>query len=802
MAGNPYDQFVAVPNPYDKFTPTKPTAKPSPKGPGFWETIARAAENVPQALSDTAANAGAFGQDLLQTVRNLSPEGQRGSAPALPQSGSTQALIAALKSAPAATMAMAKGGVQQVRNLSSAAQQGTAPAMDTTAIQAAQEDLYKRRGIDLGPQGRPFNPQNLSADVIAHPLGAIVDVGGAALGGGPLALRGGKAALEVVDLAAALAAAKKAQIAAPFKAGGRAIAAPVSRFLDAGSAAAKQEALVAGEVPRQQTLDLLRKQKKISGIESYRAGEKTRQNLTKAEARKTQFAEVLSQQVAAKTEAEAIRASAEAAIAEAGKTKPFAPGASVTAGEQGGILRTDVAANRAKTLKPFEDIDAKLRPQVEADRAAREAAGESVADIKEGKDLLKASKNSMSPSPATRPTVSSIPRSDTGGRMHEMIIDALENNTVKLSKAEADIAKAAGYDVKEIPTALESGIPGETIYLRTFKTSAEALDNLGRYFGEQAFGKGEAFGFPAVSKKLIGDKYFEIQNALNKFTPSRIPLQANYEAKLAADAPFKGTAVGKGSLETVKKTDIPKFTEEDLANKAFTSRQGYANAKALAGPETAKTLLVERLKNEFRDSATGGQKSFDAVQKILDANQGRIRGIIKDEPEVEKLVNNHLQQLKDAELNAIDAQAMIGLKATKFDTLSENLGVQSKTIKEQITSAKKEAEKSIKAKENALTLQRIFGTEISALKSADENKIIGDVERLTESMRKKGDIDIATHEKIIASTKEYKIALNKADTADKRAKLRQAYVKKIPYLLGAGAATSAGFGAFNIFKGE
>ena len=621
-------------------------------------------------------------------------------------------------------------------------------------------------------------------------------------------VKGGKAAIKAVDLAGALAAARKAPgavrgvMAAPFKAGGRAIAAPVSRFMDAGSAAARQEALVAGEVPRQQTLDLLRKQKQISGIESYKAGEKTRQNLIEAETSQTQLADVLNQQITAKAEAEATRASAEAAIAEAGKTKPFAPGASVTAGEQGGILRQAVTTKRAETLKPFEDIDAKLRPQVEADRAAREAAGESVADIKEGKDLLKASKNSMSPSPATRPTVSSIPRSDTGGRMHEMIIDALENNTVKLSKAEADIAKAAGYDVKEIPTALENGLPGETIYLRTFKTSSEALDNLGRYFGEQAFGKGEASGFPAVSKKLIGDKYFEIQNALNKFTPSRIPLQANYEAKLAADAPFRGTAVGKGSLETVKKTDIPKVTEEALATRAFTSRQGYADAKVQAGPETAKTLLVERLKNEFRDSATGGQKSFDAVQKILDANQGRIRGIIKDEPEVEKLVNNHLQQLKDAELNAIDAKEMIGLKATKFDTLSENLGIQSKTIREQITSAEKAAEESIKAKENALKLQRIFGTEISALKSVDENKIIGEVKRLTESMRKENDIDIATHEKIIASTKEYKIALDKADTADKRAKLRQAYVKRIPYLVGAGAATSAGFGAFNILKGE
>ena len=229
--------------------PTPPAAKPSPKSPGFWETIARAGNNVPQALSDTAANAGAFGQDLLQTVRNLSPEGQRGSAPALPQNGSTQALIAALKSAPAATVALAKGGVQQVRNLSPRAQQGTAPAMDTTAIQAAQEDLYKRRGIDLGPQGRPFNPQNLSADVIAHPLSAIVDVGGAALGGGGLALKGGKAAMEAVDLAAALAAARKAPgavggvIAAPFKAGGRVLDAGATPAAEAVRAAAIAKAL-------------------------------------------------------------------------------------------------------------------------------------------------------------------------------------------------------------------------------------------------------------------------------------------------------------------------------------------------------------------------------------------------------------------------------------------------------------------------------------------------------------------------------------------------------------------------------
>jgi hypothetical protein len=372
---------------------------------------------------------------------------------------------------------MGKGVVQQVRNLSPAAQQGTAPAMDTTGIQAVQEDLYNRRGLDLGPQGRPFNPQNLSADVIAHPLSAIFDVASTAIPVGSLALKGGKAALEATDLAAALAKAK-AVSGIPVK--------PLAEMLGRGrvAKATADEAAQLVEAVRQRALAGASGQEAVAKTGAKTQWRAAAAKTTQAKAVEAQLADTLARQEAAKAAAES--------------AKPFTAGEAATAGEQGAAQRAAVVAKREETLKPFVEADAKLRPDYEASLAEKETKGLSVADTPLGKAMLKESVDTMSPNPGTRPTVSAVPRSDTGGRMHEMIINAFQNNKVSLTKAEYKAAKKAGHEVSEMVT-VNGDIPGDSSYSRTFKTPVEALDNLGRYFGEQAFSKGEASGFPAVS---------------------------------------------------------------------------------------------------------------------------------------------------------------------------------------------------------------------------------------------------------------------------------------------------------------
>jgi hypothetical protein len=257
-------------------------------------------------------------------------------------------------------------------------------------------------------------------------------------------------------------------------------------------------------------------------------------------------------------------------------------------------------------------------------------------------------------------------------------------------------------------------------------------------------------------------KYNQIQKALNQFEPKRIPVQENWAAKLAADAPYKGTSLGKKALETVKKTDIPKATEEALAQTAFSSRQGYRDAKALAGPEAAKSGLLSRLTNLFHDPATGGPKPYDEVIRALAESQGKLQGIIDEEPQVAALVKSHLQQLNDAK--------MMGVKATEFGDMAAKL-------KTEASSIKTAANKKFASGQNLAATSRGFSKAINNLEAAKDSEVINQSHAIVNGMLDNNFITSAQHKDFTVAIKKAEDAISVAKTAADRKEARDKLVR-------------------------
>lgn len=520
-------------------------------------------------------------------------------------------------------------------------------------------------------------------------------------------------------------------------AGAKTAGAKIAEALAAGKQAriAEEQAKQSVNAVRASMLQRLGTEQKVAAGGARVAGQQAGWKTAEAEANQ-------------RLQAEALKAQ-EAAQAQAAAAKPLG-GKTTTGAETGAQTRGAIEARYKAQQAAFQKVDDELRPLVQADVAAKEAAGMSVADTPEAKALLKQSKDIMEPNVATRPGVSSVPKPNAGGTVHSMIIDALERQRIPLTEAEAKAAREAGNEVKAITTMDANGMPVQQFY-RTFKTSYEALDNLGRYIGEQAFSKGEAAGFPAVSKSVLRDKYAEIQKVLNQFAgENRVKMQANWDAKLEAARPVKGTQVGKRAIEPVKGTEIPKASEEDVANAAYGSVQGYRNARNLAGPEVAKTGLVNRLKTLFEDPTTNGPLSYDQTVKLLAANNGRLQGIINEEPEVKAMVDAHLRQLNDAKMAGVKA-ADFGEKAKAYGTAAQE--------------AEKAAEARATTKASFENTRRDYAAEFQNLRALPENRVIEASRSLAERMAKSGHINSAQQQQFLSQIQEAERQISAAQTA-------------------------------------
>ena len=188
MAANPYDQFVAVPNPYDKFTRANRTSvSATPTGP---------MAAIRQFAVDVAGNTAERARPYLEAFQ-------------------TKPTLA--------------NALELYNPLNRASDIGKAFGIISAPLAGAGDTLGTRIDPVFGKPGSGGGEQRKYGDVLqlATPL-----PGGAMI-------RGGKAAMEAVDLAGALAAARKAPgavggaMVAPFKAGGR--------ILDAGATPAAQD---------------------------------------------------------------------------------------------------------------------------------------------------------------------------------------------------------------------------------------------------------------------------------------------------------------------------------------------------------------------------------------------------------------------------------------------------------------------------------------------------------------------------------------------------------------------------------
>lgn len=328
--------------------------------------------------------------------------------------------------------------------------------------------------------------------------------------------------------------------------------------------------------------------------------------------------------------------------------------------------------------------DAILRPAFENLVAEKEAAGKSLANLPEAKNLLKEAKNALNPDVTTSNVATSLP-SAPEAKLHQMVVDALENRRVYLTAKEAKIASANGFPVK-IEKA--TGAP-----YREFKTSAESLENLNRRMGDAAFGK-EAGGFDGVPIALAKDYYSKIQPIIDKFSEGASKAtRDNWRSALENLKPYQNTPVGKaisgdlaetavkqlnpatGKWEEVSPA-IPRTTAANVPSAITRGGLGsFEQFNALAKqPQVALKFAKDELANAFYDPKTGGALDYDqAIAKVApgtklgDIVNGLPKVLGSEGQKLQTAVRQHLQQLQDAKIAGVKAQEW----GAKAKTLSE-----------------------------------------------------------------------------------------------------------------------------------
>jgi hypothetical protein len=405
---------------------------------------------------------------------------------------------------------------------------------------------------------------------------------------------------------------------------------------------------------------------------------------------------------AARTEAlrraEALKASAKADTARAAgferkaakatvKAQPPAPnvGQIKTLSERGAPVRDATVAARSKIYENQVAQDKVLRDAADLVVADNEAAGKFINDMPSAKGLFDEVSGRLKPDPATSPTATSLPTPEES-KVLTAVQSALKDRTVELTPAEARAAVEAGFEVKRVPMGPQGDVPAQADqvrYVRTFKTSFEALDNLRRRLGESF--NGVPTGFEGIPNHLARDMYGKVSRVLDDYVGSaRAEVQANWKNGLQALEPFDNTRIGKTLTATQGETGIPAAAAAEIPGRIVAQgREGVEQVGALAGPETQKQFLRDQVQVAL-SKADGTPLPYDeAIAKV--GPDTKLGDSLTADPELSRAVQQHLDRLRDAKLS--------GVQAEKFEGFGKARAKSAEQASKQETAALKEADK-------------------------------------------------------------------------------------------------------------
>jgi hypothetical protein len=319
-----------------------------------------------------------------------------------------------------------------------------------------------------------------------------------------------------------------------------------------------------------------------------------------------------------------------------------------TLSERGAPVRDATVAARSKIYENQVSQDKVLREAADLVVADNEAAGKFISDLPSAKTLLGEVTQRITPNPGTSATATALPTPEEG-RILNAVQTAIKDRRVLISEAEARAAS-------EIDPGSVSKVGDK--YVRTFKTTFEALDNLRRRLGESF--NGVPTGFEGVPNHLARDMYGRVSQVLDDYVgAARGEVQANWKAGLQALEPYDNTRLGKALSGVQGETSVPNTFAANVPGKVMAGgREAVEQVGALAGPQAQKQFLRDEVQAAMV-GPDGAPLDYDAVIAKLGQNT-KFEDALAADPELKVAVQQHLQRLNDAKLAGTRAEAFTG----------------------------------------------------------------------------------------------------------------------------------------------
>lgn len=400
-----------------------------------------------------------------------------------------------------------------------------------------------------------------------------------------------------------------------------------------------------------------------------------------------------------------------------------------TLSERGAPVKETGVAQRNKIYENQVAQDKILRGAADQVVADNEAAGRFITDIPSAKELMGEVSGRLSPDPVKSPTATSLP-SPEESKVLSAVQTAMRDRRVVLSDEEAAAASRAGIPLEKVN--------GQ--YIRTFKTSFEALDNLRRRLGESF--NGVPTGFEGIPAHLARDMYGKVSRVLDDYVgAARAEVQANWKNGLQALEPYDNTRVGKTLTATQGETGVASVSPAEVPGRLIAQgREGIKQLRAMVGDDAAKKFLQDEVQTALT-KADGTPMTYDEAIKAV-GPKSKLGDAIKADPEVDRAVQQHLQRLNDAKIAGVRAEGFTGFGQARVKK-AERLESESASVEGEAAKLTKEAEKAQKEANR-------WSARLIELDRADPKEAISSAKTIMREMRQSGRIDDAQYEKALA----------------------------------------------------
>jgi hypothetical protein len=365
----------------------------------------------------------------------------------------------------------------------------------------------------------------------------------------------------------------------------------------------------------------------------------------------------------ASSQAQAAQAAQQAAQATAESAKPINVGLVSHLTEMGAPGQEAAMANAAAAKQAERAAYDAHTAAIDDVVKAGEANGVYVNDLPETKTTLKKAQDMLSPNPVTASTTA--PRPTTGEqRAYKMVQDALTENKVPLTAAQAEKAQNLGYKVDVSGGGGTEANPIPETYFRTFKTPLEAVTNLRRFAGDAGFSKDAVSGFEGVASSTWKGIYKDLSGIEDAATQGLSQAQKDaYKAALANSEKFS-TGIGKNITSVQGINETPKLPAAKIPGKVIGGgADTYEQFKAITDPQIARKFANDAVETALHDPVARGALGYDAAAKKV-AKGTPLGDMIHAIPDLETSVNRHLNGLLDAK-NAGVAATDFGKTATE-----------------------------------------------------------------------------------------------------------------------------------------